>query len=229
MASWMVHLRVADELRTRYPQISETEFIVGNIAPDSGVPNADWSAFSPDTKTSHFKRMTEDGAWEVSTDFFAAKYFSKEQISQYTNKQLSFYLGYYAHLLTDIRWVNEIVAESIAADRDAYDADHSAAIWKWKQDWYDLDHLYLRDHPHFPAFAIYDAAKGFRNEFMEEFSADAFDDRRAYITDFYRKVQGNLDREYPYLTRERMDRFVKSTADRIDRELFSELARCGIF
>ena len=222
MASWMVHLRIADALRTRYPQLCETEFIVGNIAPDSGVPNADWSVFTPNTQISHFKVQADDGSMVVSPDLFAKKYFTEPQIQAYTKKQLSFYLGYYTHLLTDVCWVEEIVAESIEADRDAYERDSSAAIWKWKRDWYDLDYLYLRDHPSFSAFSIYDRAKGFHNEYMDEFSDDAFDNRRAYITDFYRKVQGNLDRDYPFLTRERMDFFVKTTADRIAFALFSK-------
>ena len=53
MASWMVHLRIADKLLDKIPNLSPVEFIVGNIAPDSGVPNEDWSRFPPDTKTSH--------------------------------------------------------------------------------------------------------------------------------------------------------------------------------
>ena len=49
MASWMIHLRIADKLLDRIPGLSPIEFIMGNMAPDSGVPNADWSAFSPST------------------------------------------------------------------------------------------------------------------------------------------------------------------------------------
>ena len=48
MASWMVHLRVADKLLSRIRFLDPVAFVVGNIAPDSGVPNADWSAFTPD-------------------------------------------------------------------------------------------------------------------------------------------------------------------------------------
>ena len=59
MASWMVHLRVADKLMGKIRFVNPTEFIVGNIAPDSGVPNADWSVFTPSTTVSHFK--TEKG------------------------------------------------------------------------------------------------------------------------------------------------------------------------
>lgn len=35
MASWMIHLRVADLLTDRIPGLDKTAFVVGNIAPDS--------------------------------------------------------------------------------------------------------------------------------------------------------------------------------------------------
>ncbi|WP_312372853.1 hypothetical protein [Lachnoclostridium sp.] len=47
MASWMVHLRVGDRVFEQLFDILPHEFIVGNIAPDCGVPNEDWSVFTP--------------------------------------------------------------------------------------------------------------------------------------------------------------------------------------
>ena len=41
MASWMVHFRIADALLDVQKELSQIEFIFGNIAPDSGVPNKD--------------------------------------------------------------------------------------------------------------------------------------------------------------------------------------------
>ena len=38
MASWMVHLRIADLLMREFNNVEKTEFVVGNIAPDSGIP-----------------------------------------------------------------------------------------------------------------------------------------------------------------------------------------------
>ena len=55
---------------------------------------------------------------------------------------------------------------------------------------------------------MYLEAAGFENVYMEEFSADAFDNRRAYITGWYLEGKDNLDREYPYLTEAEMDGFV---------------------
>ena len=37
MASWMIHLRIADKLLDRIPGLSPIEFIMGNMAPDSGT------------------------------------------------------------------------------------------------------------------------------------------------------------------------------------------------
>ena len=208
MASWMVHLRIADKLLDQIPGLSPTEFIVGNIAPDSGVPNADWSAFFPPTKISHFKNDSGD----ADPDRFADKYWTEAKRSNYTGREYSFFLGYLTHLLTDVAWVEKIwhPAKVTFAHIRAEDPDNF--IWKVKEDWYDLDFKYLRDHPNFRAFRFYHQAVGFENTFMEEFSSDAFDNRRAYITGWYLEGKENLDREYPYLTEIQMDVFTEETA-----------------
>lgn len=211
MASWMVHLRIADRLLSRMPHLSPIEFLVGNIAPDSGVPNEDWSAFFPPTTVSHFKNGTQKACPEA----FAAKYFTPEQQRAYGKQQFAFYLGYLSHLITDVLWSENIVAPTLAKFDKADVSDREDFIWKAKEDWYDLDYKYLRDHPGFRAFRAYLGAVGFRNDFMEEFADDAFDNRRIYITDFYLQPKENLDREYPYLTEAEMDAFVANAEDTI--------------
>ena len=215
MASWMVHLRIADKLLDRIPELSPVEFIVGNIAPDSGVPNEDWSSFTPNTKISHFKSSGKKAGPET----FAAKYFTHEQRTGYDTPQFSFYLGYLTHLMTDVLWSDQIAVPTLVLHTKEDAPDREEFIWKIKEDWYDLDYKYLRDHPGFRAFRVYLGAVGFRNDFMEEFSPDAFDNRRQYITDFYLQGKENLDREYPYLTEARMDRFVEEATDSILTQL----------
>ena len=207
MASWMVHLRVADKLLSKIRFVNPTEFIVGNIAPDSGVPNEDWSVFTPSTKISHFK--TSNGK-KADPEAFAAKYFLPPMQETYSAKQYSFYLGYLVHLLTDVEWSKNIVHPTMEKFAEEKAADKDKFIWKMKEDWYDLDYLYLREHPDFRAFHVYSGAEGFLNEYMEEFSPDAFDNRRKYITAFYQEKKENLDRVYPYLTQEEMEAFVEN-------------------
>lgn len=211
MASWMVHLRIADRLLDRIGGLGPVEFIVGNIAPDSGVPNGDWSVFTPSTRISHFRTKGK----KADPEAFAAKYFTPEQRKRYDERQLGFYLGYLTHLMTDALWSERIVNPTLHRHGKQEAPDREEFIWKCKEDWYDLDFKYLRDHPGFRAFRVYLGAVGFRNDFMEEFAPDAFDNRRIYITDFYLQGKENLDRQYPYLTEAEMDAFAEGAATAI--------------
>ena len=222
MASWMVHLRIADRLLNRWPELSATEFVMGSIAPDSGVPTGPVGVYKPDKMTSHFQQKTENGEKQIRTDWFAQQYLTAEQRMRYTAAQHSFYLGYYVHLLTDIRWVEEIFWPSARAEGERFAANRSECILRWKEDWYDLDFLYLQQHPGLRAFEIYKAAEGFANEYLDIFSPTAFDERRQGVTDFYAQPVTGLDREYPYLTQARMDRFVDEASEAIARTLEEE-------
>ena len=55
MASWIIHLRVAQEICQRLALQHIDRFILGNIAPDSGIPKADGSGYLPDAEISHFR------------------------------------------------------------------------------------------------------------------------------------------------------------------------------
>lgn len=49
MATWMTHLRVAESV-IQTLNIPKRMFLVGNIAPDCGVPNEDLTAYVPPKK-----------------------------------------------------------------------------------------------------------------------------------------------------------------------------------
>mgnify|MGYP003296610317 CR=1 FL=1 len=212
MASWMIHLRIADKLLDQIPNLSPVEFIMGNIAPDSGVPNEDWSAFKPSTKLSHFRKNSgEKVGKNIDITAFTSQYFTPEMRKCYDEKQNSFYLGYLTHLLTDVLWADQVALPSFEKFIGKGIASNHPMVNKIKDDWYDLDFLYLKKHPGFRAFRVYLGAVGFRNTYMDIFSEDAFDNRREYITGFYLQENTNLDREYPYLTEAETDRFVENS------------------
>ena len=207
MASWMIHLRIADKLLDRIPGLSPIEFIMGNMAPDSGIPNEDWSAFSPSTKVSHFRTDDGTGKKKIDLDAYLGGYFTPELRVKYNDQQYAFYLGYYVHLLTDCLWSDRIAKPTV----DKFGRERMADI---KEDWYDLDFLYLKKHPGFRAFRAYLGSVGFVNRYLDFFAPDAFDNRRDYITAFYLQDNDHLDREYPYLTEAEADIFVDAaTAD----------------
>lgn len=218
MASWMVHLRIADRLLDELPDVSAGHFIMGNIAPDSGEPNEDWSVFTPNKAASHYEEPCADregngdSSKVIRIDRFLAQYFTKEKQTGYTREQYSFYLGYLTHLMTDILWKQNVYERSLAAYPDRAAKDLNAFVWEeLKRDWYDLDFLYLKKHPDFRAFQIYRGLIGFENHYMDMFSEKAFDNRRVYITEFYLAGRENLEREYVYLTPEQADMFVEES------------------
>lgn len=208
MASWMVHLRIADKLLDNIPGLSPIEFIMGNMAPDSGVPNEDWSAFSPSTAVSHYRVDDGTGRKLIEVHRYVNEFFTPELRKSYNEQQYSFYLGYYTHLLTDVLW-SELVAWPV---REQFPDASWADI---KEDWYDQDFLYIKKHPGFRSFRAYLGSVGFVNRYMDFFAPDAFDNRREYITSFYLQEQENLDREYRYLTEESANQFVDDAIGRI--------------
>ncbi len=208
----MIHLRIADDLLMRLQRIDETAFVVGNIAPDSGVPNSDCSEFHPPKTVTHFYKETKSGRG-IDVNSFCRSYFSEDLISRYSLREYSFFLGYYLHLLTDVRWTETILSGLNKDYQKAYAESKNELIEAAKKDWYDLDFLYLEKHPDFHAFSVYENAIGFDNVFMDIFSRDAFDNRRQYICGFYRSEEhGDLYREYKYLTWDQSDAFVKDTS-----------------
>ncbi|MFN8421221.1 MAG: hypothetical protein U0528_18555 [Anaerolineae bacterium] len=47
MTTWIGHLRIAEQLLVENTALDEVAFTLGNLGPDSGKPNADWSRFDP--------------------------------------------------------------------------------------------------------------------------------------------------------------------------------------
>lgn len=124
--------------------------------------------------------------------------------------------------------MDEIYDTSLARFSAEYASDKKAFIDRMKEDWYDQDFKYLRDHPGFRAFRVYLGAVGYVNTMMEEFSPDAFDNRRQYITSFYLEENNHLDREYPYLSQEQMDSFVEQAVKDILSTLPQYTSPCSV-
>ena len=110
MATWIAHLRIAENILKDMNNFDSRAFILGNIGPDSGVPNEDWSNFNPPKKITH---------WINEENNIDAEEFFHKYIEKYTreNKEVdircrssmdysryTYLLGYYVHLLTDIEW-----------------------------------------------------------------------------------------------------------------------------
>ena len=120
--------------------------------------------------------------------------------------------------MSDIEWSSFVYKPLIQAYPKEAAEDEYKLVWAAKKDWYDIDFLYLKQHPDFRGFSIYANAVNFENEFMDIFAKDAFENRRQYITWFYRNDErGELEREYKYLTPEQAEDFVQKTVEKIEK------------
>ena len=208
MATWIGLMRIADYFMKRYEMLNNAEFLVGNIAPDCGVPNEDWSVFTPGKEITHWHKK---GSAEIDAEDFRQKYL------QAKDEKYPFYLGYYFHLLTDIAWsefYRRKKAEPLYAEGLAKDPKF---IWTIKEDWYGQDFVFLQKNPDFVFFTVFAPIKSFANRYFDFYPAEAFSRQIGYITEFYLSAAAE-NREFPYLSAVEMDSFVAETAAWIERE-----------
>ena len=215
MASWMIHLRVAQGICEKLNLPEKEAFVMGNIAPDSGMPTEDGTGFVPDAGVSHFRTVDENGIKDVHEEQFIARYFTKEKCESYSDKEYAFYFGYLVHLLTDKLWAREIVYGAKEKFPKEFSGDNGSFWKRIKKDWYDLDFLYLKNHPDFPAFRIYEGIKEFKNTYLDFFSEDAFEQRKQYIVEFYRNGADTVKEREMYISPEELDAFVEDAVAEI--------------
>ncbi len=205
MATWIAHIRIAEYFMEKYNELNNDLFLVGNIGPDCGVPNKDWTVFTPNKTITHW---LVDGKIDIN-DY-------KEKYLNIKDARHPFYLGYYIHLLTDIKWMEFMTPIKTKLLKDLNAEDNNEFVWKLKEDWYGQDHLYLKHNIDSIFFKSFTKIKSFKNNYFDFYPEDAFIRQIKYISNFYLSFNENLDREFPYLSTEQMDGFVNSTIEYIE-------------
>lgn len=99
MATWITHLMIADRVLEVIPELDRHGFCVGNIAPDCNVENEDWTQFVPSRETTHW--MSADRKVAADCNRFYDEYITSRKHEIGTEQEMSFLLGYYAHLIAD--------------------------------------------------------------------------------------------------------------------------------
>lgn len=137
MGTWISHLRVAESLLSQFPEVDEVTFAFGNLSPDSGIPNADWTEFDPPKEVTHFLQKGE-GEHAIHDLVFYDQYLSDVKPEQ-DRKLYSFRLGYFFHLICDILWARRIVTATKRDFKDLFETKPKEAVGIVKDDWYGLD------------------------------------------------------------------------------------------
>ncbi|MCH4886275.1 hypothetical protein EZV73_01780 [Acidaminobacter sp. JC074] len=220
MATWMTHLRIAENLLEDFDLPVET-FLVGNIAPDSGVPNEDWSVFTPSKDISHWKcdkDLNRSMKMKINPDAFWTSHLEGEKFEILTEEQ-SFLLGYYCHLLTDFMW-SELIRENRRKNEvlDKELKNNPKFTWEVKKDWYGLDFEYLKKNS---SNIMTDTFKNINasDDYLDYFPKGAFTYRIEEIKKYYLTDEARPKRPGLYLSEDELNDFIRLTSESLKERL----------
>ncbi len=216
MASWIVHLRIAEILLHQIDGLDEPLFAVGNIAPDSGIPDEKWENFTPPPKITHF-HIDDHSRYRIADLNYYREWLVPLKNEFVSMELYSFRLGYLFHLITDNLWMEKIGKPTQKRYQQEFAADKDF-IWEVKKDWYGLDHQYVRSHLGCIFWRVFLNCSYQRTD-LDFLPVEAVQQRIAYIKDYYQSneqtVLDMLNRPYIYLSKGQMDAFVEESAQTI--------------
>jgi len=211
MATWIVHLRLAENLLLLIPALDEQCFAIGNLAPDSGVPDENWENFEPPPWVTHF-HSPEGSPWQIADLDFFRQYLLNTIANPPEPRDYSFLLGYFFHLITDNLWMAHIGRPT----REKFPVDFatdSQFIWQVKRDWYGLDFDYVRSHPNCLYWRVLLTAQ-YEDRLLPFMPEGAIQRNLDHICQLYQRTDEEVEEWYirrpdKYITPAQVDRFVE--------------------
>lgn len=219
MASWIVHLRIAENLLNLIDGLEPAYFSIGNIAPDSGIPDENWENFDPPPEILHFK-ATDGEAWRLADLEFYRQHILFQKEEPIDRERFSFLLGYFFHLVTDNLWDKQIGMPTSERFSEEFEADPKF-IWQVKRDWYGLDFEYVRSEPDSIFWRVFLDCE-YDRDYLGFLPKTAVQQRLAYIKEFYQRTDDEIEEWYgnrpdQYLSKGEMDEFIEAATDTLYR------------
>lgn len=216
MATWIVHLRVAEKLLDLIQPLDVEQFLIGNLGPDLNIQDQGWESFEPPGDETHFRISSEDKFWSSDLVFYRQYIDNQHELSN-DSKRFSFLLGYFFHLLTDNLWHKQVGEPTQTRYADQFSADPDF-IWEVKRDWYGLDFIYLRAHPQASFWGQFLDAE-YQTDYLDFFPPEIIQLKLANIKAFYQRddesINNLIERDFIYLSQHTMDEFIETTTARI--------------
>jgi hypothetical protein len=211
MATWIAHLRITEALLVSLAHLDETAFAYGNLAPDSGKPNADWTVFNPPKEVTHFLRRGE-GEDKIHDLKFYRNYLA-DMRPEDDRADYSFRLGYFFHLLSDNIWSRRLTTAYKRLYPELVDNPTSKMWGTLKRDWYDLDFCYVRDHSDCTFWRIVMTTPN-PPPYLSFISHEDLTYSLDHIRNFYStpNPENDLNHAYTYLNAATMSHYVEDTA-----------------
>jgi len=197
MASWITHLRIADQIWKDNSDLHNNEYIVGNLAPDFGEPNNDWTVFTPPRTVTHWWNETTK---KIEYDRYFVEYMNSE------NRKEAFFIGYYCHLLVDYYWVMQIrtfFEKELQKSEGKYNPEQ---IKQYRKENMYFEKKYFSENRDKLIFKLFLSIERFPNIYLPFFSSTAFMNR----IDAMRKIITRIDEaeDCQYLTEQIMNSWV---------------------
>jgi hypothetical protein len=213
MATWIGHLRLAENLLARIGGLDAGQFALGNVAPDSGIPDKKHERFDPPVTVTHFQKPDSD-LHECADLIFRRRYLAGLDPER-DMLRFSFRLGYFFHLITDNLWALKIGRPTQTRFSEHFTADPKF-IWTVKDDWYGLDFLYVRSHPECLFWRTFLGAEPVACD-LDFLPIEAVNQQLAYMKEYYQRTDAGIEKmargPFLYLSQKDMDRFVDETSD----------------
>lgn len=205
MATWIVHLRMAEYIADKYDISDKYEFFAGNLAPDCGYGEKDsFGEFQPPPNVTHW---TFTGS---KKDCRYKEFYNKYLKGKTKGKAYAFYLGYYLHLITDIMWSTCICLPTYTEYSEEYSRD-SEFLRTIKLDWSDHDFRFLDENPDFMPYKMLDENKEDITDYLPYYEHNQLTKQIRFILDYYKTPVKERDiyRNYEYLTKEKLEDFME--------------------
>lgn len=208
MPSWANHFRIADKLLPQIQNINADYFIIGNIAPDCGIPDSKHGVYNPPTGATHF---TKDYLYSKKTDC-NYNYIYNTYIKNESNRnKKSFFIGYYVHLFTDCYYANRLfmpIEKKFGDFRNNEKLRKTVAAQR-----NNIDFSYFKNNVS-DAFERFKSYDGFNEDYPDWYRNNEISRQMKNIVDFYAKNEP-IAMEYTYITPEMMNDFVRKAAQKV--------------
>lgn len=211
LATWLAHLRIAEKVKERIPEIDLSYLMMGSIAPDSGKPDESNRSYDPPKEITHFEVNKEDNKCKIDLDAFFEKYLAPSKIFTRSDSTRSFLWGYYFHLLTDCIWVEKY----LLPNQKKYNAENHEDkdfIDIMREEIYALDFIHLQQKGN-------DIVESFKQikpdlNFFNEFEPSYIYECQQKIVEYYKENQYTLDRDYRFYSLDIIEEFINEATQR---------------
>lgn len=197
MATWIAHLRIADNLLKYGFELDKALFLLGSLAPDANLIGEQGDEYLS-KKESHF-RDNDNG--HIQPEDFYSRYIHNKA---HSSEAYAFLLGYYAHLLADVEWIGNLwrpFKHSYPELGERIEHEPDFAYQFKRLEWFGHDFLYLHQYPDYASFQIIKTIENVP-QFLDILSSELLINwLQAEVVTLYKdeeNMQQVLNHDFPY-------------------------------